>query len=309
MRKKLLILMLITALALSGCGGSSSETVNASETLKSVEQSNESEKNEDSTQKETDESIETVTPEINFEEITVIDNEQCTIIITSVEPGNKKCTLKALLENKSSDKTYMFAVENAFVNGVDSDPMFATEVAAGKKSNKTIDFTSNYDIGDFTDIEITFRVYDSNDWSADNVGNDTIHIYPYGEENAIIFERKPQDTDNIIADNEYVKIIVTGIEPDEIWGYTVNLFLINKSDKEVMFSVDDASVNGYMIDPFYATSVMPGKCKFSSMSWSANSLEENGISEVEIIEFLLRAHDNSNFMGEDFINEVITLTP
>lgn len=116
-------------------------------------------------------------------------------------------------------------------------------------------------------------------------------------------------TDNVIIDNDYVTVIVTGYEDDEIWGYTANLFLLNKTDKTVMFSVDDASVNGFMADPFYATSVSAGKCAFSSMAWSDTTLEENGITEVEEIEVLFRAYDADDFMGEDFANEVITLNP
>lgn len=45
-------------------------------------------------------------------------------------------TLKAQLENKSTEKTYMFSVESASINGVQCDPMFASEVAAGKRLTK-----------------------------------------------------------------------------------------------------------------------------------------------------------------------------
>ena len=31
---------------------------------------------------------------------------------------------------------------------------------------------------EFTDIAMTFRVYDSNDWSADAVAQETVHVYP-----------------------------------------------------------------------------------------------------------------------------------
>lgn len=144
---------------------------------------------------------------------------------------------------------------------------------------------------------------------ADAVAEETVHIYPYGENNATTFVRESQDTDNVIIDNEYVTVTITGYEHDAIWGYTVNLFLINKSDKEVMFSVNDSSVNGYMADPFYATSVMPKKCAFSSMSWSDSALVENGVSDVEEIEFSLRAYDSNDFAADDFANEVITLNP
>lgn len=187
--------------------------------------------------------------------------------------------------------------------------IFSTEVAASKKSNNDISFKTENDIGEFTDIEISFRVHDSDDWLADAVAEETIHIYPFGEDNATKFIREAQATDNTIVDNEYVTVIVTGYEQDDIWGYIVNLFLVNKSDKEVMFSVNDASVNGYMADPFYATSVMPGKCAFSSMSWSNTTLEENGISEVEEIEFSFKAHDSNDLMADDFANETITLNP
>lgn len=252
--------------------------------------------------------------EIIFTEMVAIDNEECTIKITGIDADNFwGYTLKALLENKSADKTYMFSVETAAINGVQTDPFFASEVAAGKKSNEEISFIDSTleenGITEYTDIELTFRVYDSDDWTADEVATETIHIYPYGEDKAVNFAREAQDSDNVIIDNDYVSVIVTGYEEDEIWGYTVNLFLLNKTDKNVMFSVDEASVNGFMADPFYATSVSAGKCAFSSMTWLDTTFEENGITEVENIEFNLKAYDEDNWSGDDFANETVTLNP
>lgn len=252
--------------------------------------------------------------EISFTEVVAVDNAECFIKITGIDPDNMwGYTLKAQLENKSTDKTYMFSVENAAINGVQSDPLFAAEVAAGKKANEELTFSNDTlaenGVGDFTDIELTFRVYDSNDWTADEVAKETIHIYPYGEDKAVKFVREPQANDNVIVDNEYVSVIVTGYEEDDIWGYTANLFLLNKTDKNVMFSVDEASVNGYMVDPFYAASVSAGKCAFSSISWSDTTLEENSITEIEEIEFLFRAYDEDNWTSDDFVHETITLKP
>lgn len=300
--KKLVTLLLSLALVLSlaACGGEA--TPDASDDAPASSQ------NEESTENDNTEN------QIVFEEVVAIDNAECAVKITEIDPDNMwGYTLKAQLENKSTEKTYMFSVESASINGVQCDPMFASEVAAGKKANEEINFSTDTleenGIVEYTDIELTFKVYDSNDWSADPVGKETIHVYPYGEENAVAFVREAQATDNVIIDNDYVTVIVTGYEDDEIWGYTANLFLLNKTDKTVMFSVDDASVNGFMADPFYATSVSAGKCAFSSMAWSDTTLEENGITEVEEIEVLFRAYDADDFMGEDFANEVITLNP
>lgn len=257
---------------------------------------------------------ETEKNEISFTEQVVVDNEECLIKITGIEPDDMwGFTLKVLLENKSAEKTYMFSVQSASINAVQCDPFFAAEVAAGKKANEKISFSDEKleenGVGAFTDIELTFRVYDSEDWSADEVAYETVHVYPYGEGKAVQFVREAQASDNVLIDNEYVTVIVTGYEEDEIWGYTVNLFLLNKSDKNVMFSVDEASVNGFMADPFYATSVLAGKCAFSSMSWSDSTLEENSITEIEEIAFVLRAYDEDDWSADDLAKETITLNP
>lgn len=258
--------------------------------------------------------VNTENNEISFAEVVAVDNAECSIKITGIDPDDLwGYTLNAQLENKSADKTYMFSVDSAAINGVQSDPFFASEVAAGKKSNEEITFSTDEleknGVGEITDIELTFRVYDSDDWTADDVANETVHIYPFGEDKAVDFVRELQASDNVIIDNENVTVVVTGYEEDEIFGYTVNLFLVNKTDKNIMFSADEASVNGFMADPFYATSVSAGKCAFSSMSWSDTTFEDNGITNVEKIEFTLRAYDADDWLADDFANETITLNP
>lgn len=319
--KKLSALLLAFALlfSLAACSGDVTTGSNSSNTSgdsistdssQNESPANDQNDNSEDTAEETDDSK----AEISFAEIVVVDNDECTIKITGIDPDNLwGYTLKAQFENKSADKTYMYSVESASINGVQCDPFFATEVAAGKKSNNEINFSDSEleenGVGDYTDIELTFRVYDSDDWMADDVVQETVHVYPYGEENAVRFVRESQPTDTVIIDDDYVTVIVTGYEEDGLWGYTVNLFLLNKTETDVMFTVDEASVNGYMADPFYASEVAAGKCEFSSMSWSDTTLEDNGITAVEEIEFTLRAYDSDDWSADDFVNELITLIP
>lgn len=310
MKRLAALLLAFTLLfSLAACGGDvTGNNTNSSENNSTNSSQNESTNNGQTNNKDDNKN------EISFTEIVAVDNDECTIKITDIDPDNLwGYTLKVQLENKSVEKTYMYSVESASINGVQCDPFFATEVAAGKKSNNEISFTDSdlgdNGIGDYTDIELTFRVYDSDDWMADEIARETVHVYPYGEDKATIFVRETQANDNVIIDNDYVTVIVTGYEDDAIWGYTVNLFLLNKTDKDIMFSVDEASVNGYMADPFYATEVAAGKCAFSSMSWSDTTLEDNNITTVEEIEFKFRAYDSDNWFGDDFANETITLKP
>lgn len=306
-----IVVLLIIGIAAFGSNGESNQVVNDSNIQENNESINVSQNeniNDGQIQNEDEGGN-----DISFEEVVAADNDECKIKITGIEPDNMwGYTLNIQLENKSAEKTYMYSVESASINGVESDPFFATEVSAGKKSNNEISFSDSDledNIGDYTDIELTFRVYDSNDWEADDVARETIHIYPYGEDNASNFVRESKETDNVIIDNDYVSVIVTGYEIDDIFGYTVKLFLINKTDENVMFSVDEASVNGYMADPFYAKEVKARKCAFSSMQWSDTILEESNIDDVEEIEFNFRAYDVERLSDECFANEDIILKP
>ena len=250
----------------------------------------------------------------SFEEIVAVDNDECAITITGIDEDDFwGYALKVTLENKSADTTYMFSVTNASINGVECDPFFATDVAAGKIANDDITFSDSAlednDIGDYTDIELTFKVYDSENWDADPVALETVHVYPYGEDEATVYEREAQSSDKVILDNDYATVIVTGCDEDDFWGYEVNLFVINKSDANITVSADEVSVNGYMTDPLYVSSVSAGKCAFSSMTWSDSDFEDNGITDVEEIEFKLRVYDSDDWGADDYANEVITLNP
>ena len=162
--------------------------------------------------------------DITFEKMVAIDNDECSITINEIDESDVFgfFNLKASFDNKSAEKTYMFSVETAYINGVKADPLFATEVNPGKKANEDISFNRSVleenGIVDFTDIEITFEVYNTDDYE-DHVAKETIHIYPYGEENASKFTREAADTDTVLADDENVTIILTKKKKDDEWEY------------------------------------------------------------------------------------------
>ena len=186
-------------------------------------------------------------------------------------------------------------------------------MAAGKKKNDSISFSDDSlkdnGVGDITDLAMTFKVYNSDDWSDDDAARETVHVYPLGEDKATEFKREDVDSDTILVDNDKVKVVVTGYEDDSIWGYSVNLYLENKTDKELMYAVDDVSVNGFMADPFWAKSVGSGKVAFTSMTWSDSAFEENNITEVDEIEMKLKVYDSDDWSEKDVYNEVVTLKP
>ncbi len=251
--------------------------------------------------------------EFVFEEVTVLDDENCVIRITEIDEDNDwGYTLKAYFENKS-DVDYMFSVDAATVNGVSVDPFFAVEVAAGKKAKEDISFgdvlPEGVDIGEYTDIALTFSVYDPEDWEADAVAEVTAHVYPLGKDKATVYTREAQETDQVLVDSDLFTMIAIGTEEDELWGYTTDIYLVNKSDKDLMLSVDEASLNDFMVEPFYATVLTVGSCAFGEITWLYGTLEENDFDTVESIEFTLSVMDSNDWLGDPLAEETVTFTP
>lgn len=251
--------------------------------------------------------------QIVFEETVLVDNENCTFKIVAVEDDSfAGYTLKAYLENKT-DLDLTFSISNASVNGFMCDPFWAATVTAGMKSNEYISFAeeslSQNGIAQVTDICFTLNVYDSNDWAADYLVKEEFTIYPMGEEAVESYTRSAVEGETILFDNENCTMIITGFDPDDMWGYGVKLYLENKTDKNLMFSISDASVNGFMCDPYWATTVAAGKRSNTTISWMESDLEANGITEVESLTLPVHVYDADNWANEYLISETFTVNP
>ena len=279
----------------------------------------------DSTEESATEHVES---SIVFEETVAVDDEICMIKITKFLPDSSRkdrCILNAEFENKSAEKDINVQIDTA-VNGVQYSTSFITntglsnvfQLGAGQKADSQIDLHCGYaenEIGDFTDIELTFYVMESE--SSAKILEKTIHIFPYGEDKAVSFVREEQPSDYVIIDDEYVTAIITGYEEisDYNSSYSVNLFLENKTDEDVCFIVKNSYLNGIEAkgsllctgDWVYGI-VKSGRSDFGEIYWSADKLEEIGISEVEEIEIELGVF--ADILGMDEIsNGVITLNP
>lgn len=245
----------------------------------------------------------------------VIDNTECSIKVTTIDPYNTYgYRIYLQLENKSADKTYMFSVVDVVVDGVMCDDLFAEEVAPGKQANGYIrlydsDLKEN-GLSDYTHIEITFKVYDSDDWSAPDVVKETVHIYPYGEDAATDYVRESKDTDIVLVDNDQVSVTVIDFGYNSAGGYEADIYVVNKtSDTVLSIDLSDVSINGVMIDPAYATHVLAGKSQFSTVSWYSSALSNNFIEDVTDIEAKLTVDDYNDWFADDIVSKVVNIYP
>lgn len=121
--------------------------------------------------------------------------------------------------------------------------------------------------------------------------------------------KAPEFQEKIFVDNENCTFKITEIDADSEWGYTLKAYVENKTDKNLMFAWNDVSVNGFMCDPFWATTVQGGKKAVEEISFLPSEFEELGIEDVENIEFTLSIYDDDDWEAAHLVEEKFTLNP
>ena len=90
------------------------------------------------------------------------------------------------------------------------------------------------------------------------------------------------------VDDDRCTFRLVSTDEDKIWGYTWNVFLENKTNEDLMFSIDEVSVNGAMIDPFWSNEVPAGLKENDEIHWSFTELRKYGIEDISNVDFRLR---------------------
>ena len=163
-------------------------------------------------------------------------------------------------------------------------------------------------IEDVAQVDFTLNVYNDDDYTQAPLMRDPFTVYPLGEDHGYTAVRESAETDHVLVDDENCSVIITGYDPDNSWGYAMHLYLVNKTDHDLVFSVNDSSVNGIMCDPFWAEIVCAGKSAYSTVLWDHNSLEENDIAKIEQISLPLTVYSDEN-IANPYVDETFELTP
>ena len=308
-----MMLVLMLALGLSACGGSEkteTEQEPADEAAMAAEEADAAATEETGTEETEPEAAEEELAEAQFP-LTVYEGNGVLFQVKGVEHGMFGYTWKAYLEN-NTDQSLRFTMDGTSICGMMCEPLWVETVEAGKKSNSDISWSDRTlernGVTRVDNVEFGLRIQDNEDWSADPLVDEIVHVYPYGEENATVLTREPQEGDLVLFENDECRMTVLGWGEDSIWGFGLQVYLENLSDHNLMFAVNDASINGFMCDPFWASTVAAGKAEFSEMNWSDRKLEENGIETIEEIELPITVRDYDHFSQEPVIDETFTVS-
>lgn len=248
---------------------------------------------EESTKEETQE--QTSSNDITIEKQVLVDQDN--IVITAV--GYEANTflgdgIKLQIENNSNVDVTVNC-DALIVNDYMVTDLFAVEVAAGKKVNKTMDLLSSglgaAGIDTVGKVEVVYSVYNS-DTLDDIFKSDlkTIKTSAYDK-----MDTKPNDTGKELYNKDGIKIVGKAVDEDSFWGSGILVYIENNSGKNVGVQCDDVSINGYMFTPVFSSEVYDGKKAISEITIFSSELEENGIESIDDVELKFRIFNLKNY--------------
>ncbi len=297
--KKILVMILaiIMCISLVGCSFSSDSEADDNSGDKNTgtvsEQSSSTDQNEDTEDDDGDEPQEDLPSAI--EETVIYEKDGIKVTAKQIDhDGFMGPEVKMLFEN-NSDKDVIIQTRNCVINGYMIDTMMSVDVAAGKKANDGLTLMENdlqdAGIGKFTNISFDLAIIDPSSFQtldeSEMISLDTSYTGIYTQEY--------DDSGTVIYDANNIKIVSKGIEVDDIFGQSLNLYIENNSDKAVVIQSDSVSVNGFMVSTIFSSTVLPSAKIIDEMTFMSSSLEENDITEIENIEVTVIVIDKASF--------------
>ena len=88
-----------------------------------------------------------------------------------------------------------------------------------------------------------------------------------------------------------IKIVGKTVDENSFWGTAILLYIENNSGKNVGISVEDLSVNGFMLEPLFSADVYDGKKAVNEITLMSSDLEENDIEAIEDVELKFHIYD------------------
>ncbi len=293
-KSQMLALVMAISIFMSFALGSSSSS---SDSNKPITGTSGSEENNSDSQTEETESTTTTAKTLapTIDEEVVFDEDG--IKITAKEYTSDSLWgdgIKFLIENET-EQNVTVGITALIVNNYMITDSFVASVAAGKKTNETMNLSSSQlkaaGIDVIGQIEVYFHIYDSDTW-GNIVDTDCITIKTslYDQMDTTV-----DDEGQVLYDEDGVKIVGKYVNDSDFWGAAVLLYIENNSGRNVLVQADNLSVNGFTIDALFSCTVYDGKMAYDDITLFSTDLEENDIKTVEEISLEFKIIDPDSY--------------
>ena len=281
--RRLLPALLAGMLLLAGC--SSSETDAASVTSAETSYAGASEAEQE-------------TQDVTLAETVLFDQDGIRITATGLSTDSLFGPELNLLVENDSAQNIVVQPNYCMVNGYMMDGLLSADVAAGKKTNDTLDFLSNAlarcGIETITDIELDLVVSDGDSWQTlYETGPVILQTSAAGQ-----YTQTYDDSGEEIYNQNGIRVVAKSVN-DDLFGMGIKFYLENNTDKAVIVNADNVSVNGYMMTDLFYSDLAPRSHAVDTLTLLGSELEDNHIDTITDAELSLQITDADYYQTID----------
>ena len=230
----------------------------------------------------------------NISEKVIMEEEGIKVTAKSISYTGNSADIKLLIEN-NTENDLSFSSNLLSVNGIMIDSGLYANVAAGKKSNETISLYNEdlkqANIEALKDIEFELEA-SLNSGSYDTVATSSVTLTTDVKN----YTQKYNTKGTVVVDEQDIKIYVLGKKVNKKYGdVDIEVYIENNTDKTIKVSTDNESIDGFMVDASFYTSVKPGMKAYDSISLYGDELKENELEDFTSMELVFDIYDSETY--------------
>ena len=105
----------------------------------------------------------------------------------------------------------------------------------------------------------------------------------------------PEDMGTELYNENGIRIVGKAVDENSFWGTAILLYCENTSGKNVGISVEEMSINGFMMSPLFSTIIYDQKMSLDEITVLSTELETNGFDEIEEVELKFHIYDVDSY--------------
>ena len=250
---------------------------------------------------------EPVSEEASLAEQVVYDANGVTVTVKGITYDSLWGTEIDLLIENTGTTDVVVCEDSIVINGYMITGYLYAEVAAGKSATEAVSLLqTELDAAGITQIA-TVQLYlyltDPDTYST----IDTAAAVTLSTSAAGSYVQADDDEGEVLVDSDGIRIVAKFLGDDSIFGPSVVMYFENTTDKHILVQAENVSANGFMIDSFLYTELLPGTKAIDGLTMMQEDLDASGIEAIENMEFTLTVTDYDTY-DTIYTSDVLQLT-
>lgn len=165
------------------------------------------------------------------------------------------------------DEPLMISVDYLLMDGVMTEPFFADLIEPGetRTSQIVVESTARYmKSWELTEVVLDLWVYLPEKLYDGDLFHDEVRFLPGGENGVRKWQREARESDILLLDNSFVRMVLINAERGNGNDLRLILFTEGKYKRDLLVRIEQIWINGKSFEMYYA-----GKCKGEVRTFSA----------------------------------------